>query len=72
MLVDIANPVVLELPRSIKLSLYVRFAKRSFFTKVFRHIEIHERANNSFSNRQFDNSISDELFILSQVYVICP
>ena len=34
-----------------------------------RHIKSHERANSSFSSRQFDNSIPDELFIPSQVYV---
>ena len=35
MLVQIANPVVPERPRSIKLSLYAMFAKINFCTKVF-------------------------------------
>ena len=33
-----------------------------------RHITSRGRANSSFSNRQFDNNISDGLFILSKVY----
>ena len=35
MLVDIVNPLVPELPRSINLSFYPRFAKQNFGAKVF-------------------------------------
>ena len=46
---------------SIKLSLYALYL-------LNRHIKSRERANSSFSKRQFDNNISDGLFILSKVY----
>ena len=62
MLVDIANPVVPDFPRSIKLSLYALYL-------LNRHIKSRESANSRFSNRQFYNNISDVLFILSKVYV---
>ena len=57
-----------------KAELLCQVCQKKFLYKSLlnRHIKIHERANSSFSNRQFDNSISDELFILSQVYVIYP
>ena len=54
-----------------KPELLSQVCKTKFWCKSFlkRHIKSNERANSNFSNRQFDNSISDELFIPWQVYV---
>ena len=54
-----------------KAELACQVCKKKFMYKSLlnRHIKSHERANSSFSNRQLDNSISDELFTPSQVYV---
>ena len=54
-----------------KVELVCKVCKKNFQYKSLlnRHIKSHERPDSSFANRQFDNSISDELFIPSQVYV---
>ena len=54
-----------------KAELVCQVCKKKFPYKSLlnRHVKSHEWANRSFSNRMFDNSISDELFIPSQLYV---
>ena len=55
-----------------KAELVCHVCKNKFLYKSLLngHIKSHKRANSSFSNRHFDNSISDELFIPSQVLFI--